>query len=112
VTKLSVTAYTSVFPKKTELEFDDVFSIYVVDHLMRLSGLYLEDAKQVLRMLSKYLSSQNSKNFQLVLLRKMGVPITMLISGEQDILLEENTEVIACANLSEFEEALKDQLIS
>lgn len=112
VTKLAVTAYSSVFPKKTELEFDDVFSIYVVDHLMRLSGLYLEDAKQVLRMLSKYLSSQNSKNFQLVLLRKMGVPITMLISGEQDILLEENTEIIACANLSEFEEALKDQLIS
>lgn len=112
VSKLTVTAFSSVFPKKAELRFDDVFAMYVVDHLMRLSGIYLEDAKQVLRMLDKYLSSKNSKEFQLVLLRKMGVPITMLVRGEDEILLEENTEVIACASLSEFEEALKDQLIA
>jgi hypothetical protein len=42
----------------------------------------------------------------------MGVPLMMLVSGEDEILLEENTEVIACANLAEFEDALKDQLIS
>ena len=112
VSKLTVTAFTAVFPKKIELRFDDVFAMYVVDHLMRLSGIYLEDAKQVLRMLDKYLSTQNSKDFQLVLLRKMGVPITMLVRGEEEILLEENTEVVACASLSEFEEALKDQLIA
>ncbi len=112
VSKLTVAAFSSVFPKKLELRFDDVFAMYVVDHLMRLSGIYLEDAKQVLRMLDKYLSSKNSKEFQLVLLRKMGVPITMLVRGEDEILLEENTEVIACASLAEFEEALKDQLIA
>lgn len=112
VSKLAITAYASVFPKKVELRFDDVFAMYVVDHLMRLSGIYLEDAKQVLRMLDKYLSTKNSKDFQLVLLRKMGVPITMLVRGEEEILLEENTEVVACASLSEFEEALKDQLIA
>jgi hypothetical protein len=112
VSKLTVTAYASVFPKKTDLRFDDVFAMYVVDHLMRLSGIYLEDAKQVLRMLDKYLSTKNSKDFQLVLLRKMGVPITMLVRGEEEILLEENTEVVACASLAEFEEALKDQLIA
>lgn len=112
VSKLTVTAFVSVFPKKIELRFDDVFAMYVVDHLMRLSGIYLEDAKQVLRMLDKYLSTKDSKDFQLVLLRKMGVPITMLVRGEEEILLEENTEVVACASLSEFEEALKDQLIA
>lgn len=112
VSKLTVAAFSSVFPKKLELRFDDVFAMYVVDHLMRLSGIYLEDAKQILRMLDKYLSSKNSKEFQLVLLRKMGVPITMLVRGEDEILLEENTEVIACASLAEFEEALKDQLIA
>jgi len=112
VSKLTVTAFSSVFPKKIELRFDDVFAMYVVDHLMRLSGIYLEDAKQVLRMLDKYLSTKNSKDFQLVLLRKMGVPITMLVRGEEEILLEENTEVVACASLAEFEEALKDQLIA
>lgn len=112
VTKLAITAYTSVFPNKTDLKFDDVFAIYVVDHLMRLSGIYLEDAKQVIRMLDRYLSSRKSKDFQLILLRKMGIPFTVLVKGEEEILLEENTEIIACANLAEFEEALKEQLIS
>jgi hypothetical protein len=112
VNKLTVTAFSSVFPAKEKLDFDDVFSMYVVDHLMRLSGIYLEDAKQVLKMLEKYLSSKNSKEYQLILLRKMGIPLMMLVSGEDEILLEENTEVIACANLSEFEDALKEQLIS
>ncbi len=112
VSKLTVTAFSSVFPTKEKLDFDDVFSMYVVDHLMRLSGIYLEDAKQVLKMLEKYLSAKNSKEYQLILLRKMGIPLMMLISGEDEVLLEENTEVIACANLSEFEDALKDQLIS
>ncbi len=112
VTKLSLTAFASVFPEKKNLKFDDVFSIYVVDHLMRLSGIYLEDAKQVLRMLNRYLSVRESKEFQLILLKKMGVPFTVLVKGEDEILLEDNTEIIACANLAEFEEALKDQLIA
>lgn len=112
VTKLSVTAFSSVFPEKRELSFDDVFSIYVVDHLMRLSGIYLEDAKQVIRMLDKYLRKNSTKEFQLILMRKMGIPFTVLVKGGEEILLEENMEIIACAHLSEFEEALKDQLIA
>ena len=79
---------------------------------MRLSGIYLEDAKQILRMLSKYLASQPSKEYQLLLLRKLGVPMTLLVKEDEDILLEDNTEVVACANLSDFEEALKGQLIA
>lgn len=112
VSKLAITAFCSVFPTKTMLDFNDVFGMYVVDHLMKLSGIYLEDAKQVLRLLCKYLSVETSKEYQLLLLRKMGVPMTVLVSGEDEILLEDNTEIIACANLVEFEEALKDQLIA
>ena len=109
VGKMSLTAFTSVFPEKDMLDFNDVFGMYVVDHLMKLSGIYLEDAKQVLRMLCRYLSVEASKD---LLLRKMGVPMTVLVSGEDQILLEDNTEIIACANLVEFEEALKDRLIA
>ncbi|MBO7425816.1 MAG: DUF4004 family protein [Clostridiales bacterium] len=112
VSKLAITAFSSVYPEKKMLDFDDVFGMYVVDHLMKLSGIYLEDAKQVLRLLCKYLSVEASKEYQLLLLRKLGVPMTVLVKGEEDILLEDNTEVIACANLEEFEEALKDQLIA
>lgn len=112
VSKLAVTAFESVYLGKTMLEFNDVFSMYVVDHLMKLNGFYLEDAKQVLRLLCKYLSVEASKDYQLLLLRKMGVPMTVLVHGEEEILLEDNTEIIACANLVEFEEALKDQLIA
>ena len=112
VSKISMTVFTSVFPDKKNMKFDDVFGVYVIDHLMRLSGIYLEDAKQILRMLSKYLASQPSKEYQLLLLRKLGVPMTLLVKEDEDILLEENTEVVACANLSDFEEALKGQLIA
>ena len=70
--------------------------MYVVDHLMKLSGIYLEDAKQVLRLLCKYLSAEASKEYQLILLRKMGVPMTVLVRGEDEILLEDNAEIIAC----------------
>lgn len=112
VSKLAVTAFTSVYPTKELLDFNDVFGMYVVDHLMKLSGIYLEDAKQVIRLLCKYLSVEASKDYQLLLLRKMGVPMTVLVHGEEDILIEDNTEIIACANLVEFEEALKDQLIA
>ncbi|MCQ2532456.1 MAG: YhbD family protein [Saccharofermentans sp.] len=112
VSKLSITAFCSVYPQKELLDFNDVFGMYVVDNLMRQSGIYLEDAKQVLRLLCKYLSVEASKDYQLLLLKKLGVPMTVLVRGEDDILLEDNTEVIACANLVEFEEALKDQLIA
>ena len=112
VSKISMTVFTSVFPDKKNMKFDDVFGVYVIDHLMRLSGIYLEDAKQILRMLSKYLASLPSKEYQLLLLRKLGVPMTLLVKEDEDILLEDNTEVVACANLSDFEEALKGQLIA
>ena len=109
---LEIVGRMSIFPMKDLLDFNDVFGMYVVDHLMKLSGIYLEDAKQVLRLLCKYLSAEASKEYQLILLRKMGVPMTVLVRGEDEILLEDNAEVIACANLGEFEEALKDQLIA
>ncbi len=112
VSKLAVTAFTSVFPAKEKLDFNDVFSVYVVDHLMKLQGFYLEDAKQVLRLLCKYLSRETSKDYQLLLLRKLGVPMTVLVKGDEEILLEDNTEIIACANLVEFESALKNRLIA
>lgn len=112
VSKLAVTAFTSIFPTKDHLDFNDVFSMYVVDHLMKLQGFYLEDAKQVLRLLCKYLSRETSKDYQLILLRKMGVPMTVLVKGDEDILLEDSTEIIACANLTEFESALKNRLIA
>ena len=112
VGRMSITAFTSVFPMKDLLDFNDVFGMYVVDHLMKLSGIYLEDAKQVLRLLCKYLSREASKDYQLILLRKMGVPMTVLVKGDEDILLEDSTEIIACANLVEFESALKNRLIA
>jgi len=112
VGKLSMSAFQAVFPEKGVLDFNDVFSIYVVDHLLRLSGIYLEDAKQVLKMLQRYLNAQNSKEFQLILLRKMGIPFTVLVKEQEDILLEDNMEIVACANLAEFEDALKEQLIA
>jgi len=112
VSKLSITAFTTVYPLKEYLDFNDVFSMYVVDHLMKLSGFYLEDAKQVLRLLCKYLSHETSKDYQLLLLRKMGVPMTVLVKGDEEILLEDNTEIVACANLVEFESALKNRLIA
>ena len=71
VGKMAVTAFTSVFPKKDVLDFNDVFGMYVVDHLMKLSGIYLEDDKQVLRLLCKYLSAEASKEYQLLLLRNL-----------------------------------------
>ncbi|HAW16407.1 MAG TPA: DUF4004 domain-containing protein, partial [Clostridiales bacterium] len=55
VSKLSLTAFKAVYPGKELLDFNDVFGMYVVDHLMKLSGFYLEDAKQVIRLLGKYL---------------------------------------------------------
>ena len=112
VNKTSITAFRAVFPEKTILDFNDVFSIYVVDHLLRLSGIYLEDAKQVLKMLQRYLSAQSTKEFQLILFRKMGIPFTVLVREQDDILLEDEAEIVACAHLSEFEEALKEQLIA
>lgn len=112
VSKIAITAFTSVFPLKEYLDFNDVFSMYVVDHLMKLNGFYLEDAKQVLRLLCKYLSKETSKDYQLLLLRKMGVPMTVLVKGDEEILLEDNTEIVACANLVEFESALKNRLIA
>ena len=90
VSKIAMTVFSSCFPEKKNMMFDDVFGVYVIDHLMRLSGIYLEDAKQVLRMLSKYLANQPSKEYQLLLLRKLGVPMTMLVKADEDILLEDN----------------------
>ena len=112
VGKSSVSAFRSVFPEKKILNFNDVFSIYVVDHLLDLSGIYLEDAKQIIKMLQRYLDTQRSKEFHLILFRKMGVPFTVLVKEEEDILLEDNMEIIACANLADFEDALKERLIA
>ena len=112
VGKLAMSAFQSVFPDRKNLRFNDIFAIYVVDHLMRLSGIYLEDAKKVIRMLEASLKTQRTKEFKLILMRKMGIPFTILVKEKEDLLLEDEVEIVACADLAEFEDALKEQLIA
>jgi hypothetical protein len=64
---------------------------------MRHSGIYLEDAKQVIRMLDRYLSTQKEQRLSAHTDEKDGNSFTVLVKGEEEILLERHTEIVAMA---------------
>jgi hypothetical protein len=91
----------------TNISFENILYIYVLDKLFQAGEINIEEGKFLLRTLGDYYPKFEAKSCDLVFLRKQGVATCFLILNPHEIYLETGARIIAQLNLANCIEELK-----
>lgn len=91
----------NVFP------FEKVLFAYVLEKMLKSGEMSLDEGKALLQVLTNHYPKLAGKNGELVFLRKMGVPVFLLVSSPVDLYVEDDTKIVRRLDLASCVEELK-----
>ncbi|MFM1654712.1 YhbD family protein [Brevibacillus sp. B_LB10_24] len=107
VSSESLHLYTEQLGDAKVFPFEKILYVYILDQLLRTGDISLEEGKMLLRVLDDHYPKFQSKNGELVFIRKMGVSAFFLLSTPADIYFEPGVKVVTRLNLASSIEELK-----
>ncbi|MFC0189880.1 YhbD family protein [Fictibacillus aquaticus] len=101
---------TRLLGTKQEYSFLEIVQLRITDHLLHQGDMTLTEADLLLQTFSDHREKLQGQDMNILLIRKMGVPLVLFIPTSCELLLDSQTKVIASLNLNGFAEQLKIQL--
>lgn len=112
VTQQTVTMYNNFHDNANlELSFEELISIYIMEKLLQSGDVGIEEIKLLLKTMEDNYNNLQQKNFDVILIRKYGIAICSLISGNSEIYLEKEANLIYRTNLNKCSEEIKTRLL-
>ncbi len=99
-------------PGSAELRFAELLAVAVADTLLRSGDAGRDEALAAIATLEEGWTACEATSCDLVLLRKMGVSVVLIVSSVSELLVETDVRVVARVNLPERIEVLKSRLKS
>jgi hypothetical protein len=97
-------------PAVSELRFEELLAVSIADSLLRGGEVGLGEARDILALLEECWKSCEAASCDVVLLRKMGVPVALIVSSATDLVVESGARVVARVNVPAHIEELKTRL--
>lgn len=91
----------------TQVAFERMVSIYVLDKLLRNGDISLDEGRLLVKTLELYFPGQAGTDCGLRLIRKMGVPLFILVPNNGEIYSDEEVRTVARLSMSVCVEELK-----
>jgi hypothetical protein len=110
VTDQSLEIYMEKYGESETLNFVQILFIFIVDKLLYLGEINREEGKILLEVLNKNSERLEGKNFDLLLIRKMGIFLGILSLSSNEIYFEPNVKLVSRMNLNSCIEELKIKL--
>ncbi|WP_068783780.1 YhbD family protein [Paenibacillus phocaensis] len=110
VTSTSLNLYietVGVVEGKSQLNFDQILTLYVLDKLLQSGDLSLEEGRLLIQALEDYLPGLAGQECGVHLTRKMGVAAFILVPGDVEIYLDRSVRTVARLSLARCTEELK-----
>lgn len=92
---------------KSQLNFDQILTLYVLDKLLQSGDLSLEEGRLLIQALEDYLPGLAGQECGVHLTRKMGVAAFILVPGDVEIYLDRSVRTVARLSLARCTEELK-----
>lgn len=89
------------------LTFNQVLFVFMLDKFLRTGEMSLEEGKILLQVLHDHYEKFQGKNCEIILLRKMGISLFLLLSSPSDIFFENSAKVVLRFSAAEIIEELK-----
>ncbi|MGG0152589.1 YhbD family protein [Bacillus mycoides] len=97
--------------KMADFQFADILYVYVLEELLQSGDVSLEEGKMVLQVLRENYEAIKHKNCDLVIIRKLGISTSFLVSSVEDLIFEKGTKIVLRVAIMKYTEALKTKLL-
>ncbi|MBU3204314.1 YhbD family protein [Clostridium algidicarnis] len=108
--KWTFDVYEEVFNVSLEYSFDEVLYIYILDRLLQSGDISVDEGKSIINLLNKNYNKLKDKEYEITLLRRLGVGLWIINEYTQDIYYDENSKVVIRHSISKYVEELKLEL--
>ncbi|PPK48604.1 YhbD family protein [Clostridium algidicarnis] len=110
--KWTFDVYEEVFNVSLQYSFDEVLYIYILDRLLQSGDISVDEGKSIVNLLNKNYNKLKDKEYEITLLRRLGVGLWIINEYTNDIYYDENSKVVIRHSISKYVEELKLELES
>lgn len=111
VSNQTMTLYKSINKETTGFYFNQILLMTITDKFIKSGKASFEEAKLVLSTLEKNYENFDGTYFDVVLIRKLGIAICILLRIPNEIYIEDDAVLVLKINTVECVEKLKSKLI-
>lgn len=108
--KWTFDVYEEVFNVSLEYSFDEVLYIYILDRLLQSGDISIDEGKSIITLLNKNYNQLKDKEYEVTLLRRLGVGLWIINEYTKDIYYDENSKIVIRHSISKYVEELKLEL--
>ena len=102
--------YAEIHGPADPLRFQELTAAYVLDRLLGSGDVGVEEARAAVGVFEEGYGSFEGRPCDLVIARKMGVAVSLLVAGSAQMVVESGARVVARLGVSESIEQLKSKL--
>jgi DNA-binding transcriptional MerR regulator len=92
--------------------FEKILYLYILEKALESGEVSIEEVKSVLQTLKDHFREFNEKNCDIIIIRKFGVAICLIILSPNQICIENNAKLLMKINIGECIVKLKEDLNS
>ena len=107
VSEITFNLYFDLYPAPQSITFDKLLAIYIVDKLLVSGEINIDEGKLIFDLMENHYASLNGKDADILLIRKMGVPVCVFSAAGFDLFFDSSAKIAARVNISKCTEELK-----
>ena len=110
VLKTALDAYQEMCGASPILKFNQLLAVFLLSKGLKAGAISMDEGRLLLKVMDEHYDKMNSKNCELLLIRKFGLSTCLLISAPNEVYFENDTKIVFQANVTQAIEELKDQI--
>ena len=111
VTDISLLVYESLHEEEEVFSFEKILFIYVLETFIKSGDVSLDEGKIILSTLERNYKNFKGENYDVILLRKFGAAICILLLSPNEIYVEETAKLVLKVNILKCIEELKIKIL-
>lgn len=110
VTEQTLTMHKNIYGEIKTFSFEKILYISLLEKSLESGNVSLEEGKLIIETLEENYKSLESKNCEIVFLRKFGMALCFLITVPNEFYIEKGAKIVLRLNISQSIEELKIKL--
>jgi hypothetical protein len=110
VSEAAANIFTETFGEPGSFNFEKILFVFILDKMLHSGEISSEEGKIIIKTLDEHYRAFESRNCDLIFIRKLGVSICLLLSAPNQIQFENGVKIVSQLSLSSCIEELKAKL--